>query len=137
MRSFRSKPIGWQNESHRHYLAAKGIKTGNKYYKGKIKAVANFLMDDGRAKTEDFEQDLKMSAVNDMREEVTQKLNRAEQQGQISFENSRRFMNEDFTTETKDFLDDKIRREIYQDNIRRRLGRHLTQFGSQLNIFGG
>jgi hypothetical protein len=31
MRSFRSKPIGWRNESYRHYLAAKGIST-NKYY---------------------------------------------------------------------------------------------------------
>lgn len=27
MRSFRSKPVGWRGESHRHYLAAKGIKT--------------------------------------------------------------------------------------------------------------
>lgn len=27
MRSFRSKPVGWRNESYRHYLAAKGIKT--------------------------------------------------------------------------------------------------------------
>jgi len=27
MRSFRSKPVGWQNESYRHYLAAKGVKT--------------------------------------------------------------------------------------------------------------
>ena len=30
MSSWRSKPIGWRGESHRHYLAAKGIKT--KYY---------------------------------------------------------------------------------------------------------
>lgn len=31
----RYKPVGWQNESHRHYLAAKGIKTkydSNKYF---------------------------------------------------------------------------------------------------------
>jgi len=27
MKSFRSKPVGWRGESHRHYLAAKGIKT--------------------------------------------------------------------------------------------------------------
>jgi len=27
MRSFRSKPVGWRGESHRHYLAAKGIST--------------------------------------------------------------------------------------------------------------
>lgn len=33
MRSFRSKPIGWRGESHRHYLAAKGIKT--KYFTDK------------------------------------------------------------------------------------------------------
>jgi hypothetical protein len=31
MRSFRSKPVGWQNESHRHYLAAKGVKTKHNY----------------------------------------------------------------------------------------------------------
>ena len=27
MRSFRAKPIGWRGDSHRHYLAAKGIKS--------------------------------------------------------------------------------------------------------------
>jgi hypothetical protein len=27
----RYKPVGWQNESHRHYLAAKGIKTKYNY----------------------------------------------------------------------------------------------------------
>lgn len=32
MRSFRAKPVGWRGESHRHYLAAKGIKS--KYYSG-------------------------------------------------------------------------------------------------------
>ena len=32
MKSFRSKPVGWRGESHRHYLAAKGVKTRNKYY---------------------------------------------------------------------------------------------------------
>jgi hypothetical protein len=30
MRSFRSKPVGWRQESYRHYLAAKGVKT--KYF---------------------------------------------------------------------------------------------------------
>lgn len=32
MKSFRSKPVGWTNESYRHYLAAKGIKTKTKYF---------------------------------------------------------------------------------------------------------
>lgn len=30
MRSFRSRPVGWRNESYRHYLAAKGMKS--KYF---------------------------------------------------------------------------------------------------------
>jgi len=30
MKSFRSKPVGWRGESHRHYLAAKGISTKSK-----------------------------------------------------------------------------------------------------------
>lgn len=32
MRSFRQKPVGWRNESYRHYLAAKGIKTKHEYF---------------------------------------------------------------------------------------------------------
>jgi len=33
MKGARYKPVGWKNESHRHYLAAKGIKTKpNRYY---------------------------------------------------------------------------------------------------------
>ena len=35
MKSFRSKPVGWKGESHRHYLAAKGIKS--KYFAKNIK----------------------------------------------------------------------------------------------------
>lgn len=34
MRSFRSKPVGWRNESYRHYLAAKGVRTKNDMIKG-------------------------------------------------------------------------------------------------------
>ena len=29
---FRQKPVGWRNDSYRHYLAAKGISTKNKYF---------------------------------------------------------------------------------------------------------
>ena len=36
MRSFRSKPVGWRYESHRHYLAAKGIKTRYNAQRGVI-----------------------------------------------------------------------------------------------------
>jgi hypothetical protein len=31
MRTFRSRPTGWRNESYRHYLAAKGVKTARYY----------------------------------------------------------------------------------------------------------
>ena len=36
MRSFRNKPVGWRNESHRHYLAAKGISTKLKMQNRKL-----------------------------------------------------------------------------------------------------
>jgi hypothetical protein len=32
MTSFRAKPIGWRGESHRHYLASKGVKTKQNYF---------------------------------------------------------------------------------------------------------
>lgn len=32
MKSFRDKPVGWIGESYRHYLASKGIRTGNHSY---------------------------------------------------------------------------------------------------------
>jgi len=34
MKGFRYKPVGWKGESHRHYLAAKGIKTKYFAYRG-------------------------------------------------------------------------------------------------------
>lgn len=33
VRSWRARPIGWRNESHRHYLAAKGISTKRYFLK--------------------------------------------------------------------------------------------------------
>lgn len=39
----RYKPVGWRNESYRHYLAAKGVKTANGY---RIKSVSSKVLKD-------------------------------------------------------------------------------------------
>lgn len=44
MRSFRQRPVGWRNESHRHYLAAKGVKT--RYFKARRRFEAAEYMDE-------------------------------------------------------------------------------------------
>lgn len=54
MKNFRAKPVGWQNESYRHYLAAKGVKTSKKktapqkYKKGTIKEFVKTRDEDGK-----------------------------------------------------------------------------------------
>lgn len=64
MRSFRSKPVGWRNESYRHYLAAKGIKTNymklkRKYSQGiygfEQVETGKFYADEAEAKRADDE----------------------------------------------------------------------------------
>jgi hypothetical protein len=54
MRSFRSKPVGWQHESHRHYLAAKGIST--KYYAKfrPLTGIVNVVSDLNQARKKDI-----------------------------------------------------------------------------------
>lgn len=132
MRSFRAKPVGWKGESHRHYLAAKGIKS--RYDAGKTKAVAKFLFGDGKPETENFDSSMKMVAVDNLRNEVVGRLNKAEEDGEITFENSRRFMNDDFTTETKDFLDNTVDKDTYVANVKRKLGGHLKTYGSHFSV---
>ena len=35
--SFRQKPLGWRHDSHRHYLAAKGISTKRYFVRNELK----------------------------------------------------------------------------------------------------
>jgi hypothetical protein len=44
VRSFRSRPVGWRNESYRHYLAAKGVRT-NRYFVSRRRIVQAKLRD--------------------------------------------------------------------------------------------
>jgi hypothetical protein len=137
MRSFRSKPIGWQHESHRHYLAAKGISTKKTYCADKFnyKAAADglrSLFHDGRPDTEDYGKAMKMQQVDNLRNEVVGKLNEAQESGEITTDNAQRFMNNDFTDETKDFLHrDTESYTQYHDDVMRKLDWHLSTYSTK------
>lgn len=119
------KRKGWHGQSYRHSLAAKGIPTGRSkiYYKGKVKKMAEFLADDGRAKTPDFSEELKLREAERVREEAFQILRTAEEKGDINFKQSQQFFERDFRDEVKDFLDDKRTAEQFRANINIKLKR--------------
>ena len=134
MRSFRSKPSGWQYESHRHYLAAKGISTKHTYradkfdYKRASDGLKS-LFSDGRPETEDYGKSMKMQQVDNLRNEVVAKLHKAQEDGDITPDNAQRFMNDDFTNETKDFLHrDTESYQEYRDDVNRKLEWHLSTY---------
>jgi len=53
MRSFRAKPVGWRGESHRHYLAAKGISSTYYSKKGKLMHKLDFKQVRGKSWVEE------------------------------------------------------------------------------------
>lgn len=44
VRSFRSKPVGWQRDSYRHYLAAKYGSSGHKYFMGAFSRLPQYQL---------------------------------------------------------------------------------------------
>jgi hypothetical protein len=130
----RYKPAGWRYESHRHYLAAKGISSKRYYamdYKGAAQKI-HWLFDDGRPKTEDFAQQMKMQQVETLKSEVMGKLQKAQETGEITTDNAQRFMNGDFTDETKDFLHrDTESYTQYRGDVMHKLDWHLSTYSAK------
>ena len=140
MRSFRSKPVGWRYESHKHALAAKGISSkyfaegGDKYDK-----VADFLhaaADDGRAKVPDFHEQHRQEMVNGVVQQYSNEFSNMESAGQLRAGATKSFLQDDLTNECKDFIDEKIDEQTFKSNLARRAAKHKQQYSSTLDVWG-
>jgi hypothetical protein len=133
------RPAGWRGESHRHYLAARGVRT-NRYYAIDAKRMAagiKSFFSDGRPDTEDYGKRMDAETIEQQRSEVVRKLQQAEDTGKITHDNAKRFMDDQFTSETKDFLNGTIDRRTYLENVKRKLDSHMGTNSKSLSLFGG
>lgn len=116
--SFRSKPVGWKGESHRHYLAAKGIKTKNKYFmfkdnKGLLNTTDTAV---------DFDKELRQRVVNEVSNEVITKLHKEEDENKMNSEWSERFLEFEFKNLANKYLSDKsYTRQEFKDDVSKQL----------------
>ena len=91
MKSLYNKPLGWRNESHRHYLAGKGIKT-NLYAASKTSKLLDAAIMKGWKAGEDID-DERVSTKNELNERFYQDGGRVTGAGRsedAEFESERR-----------------------------------------------
>ena len=141
MRSFRSKPVGWRYESHKHSLAAKGIRS--KYFADsapdKYDKVADFLhaaADDGRAKVPDFHEQHRQDMVNGVVKQYSDEFSQGESAGVFRAGVTKSFLQDDLTNECKDFIDEKIDEQTFKSNLARRAAKHKQQHSATLDVWG-
>jgi len=86
-KSFRAKPVGWKGESHRHYLAAKGISTNRKYnVKTGVGRFVESLYAQGDRRRSKFDAEGAMPSIQKLkmqREELKTPLTKTEQEKEI------------------------------------------------------
>lgn len=148
MASFRGKPTGWRNDSHRHYLAAKGISTKNRYFskapvvvqEDNVSRTADFIenaVSDGRADTEDLNERMKSDEVNRVHKFYVAEAHKAEDDDRIHSVNTDRFFAKGgpFDDESKDYFDNKIDRKTFNDNVKRRFDNHMHLHDKKLKVW--
>jgi len=127
MRSFRSKPVGWQGESHRHYLAAKGISTGQRQY-----YASHGLLDNLPAEME--VKMFKERRAAELRNRVQDELMAAEQRGEISSRTANDFIENVFAKELGFYMDGTYDYQRFEDEVMRQLHRDIQTHNKKLSL---
>lgn len=118
---------GWRNESWRHSLAAKGVKTKQQYMKGKLA----MLME---TKKTDEEEMFKVRQLDNVREESFRDLNEAVERGKMTADDAARFWKDDFEPEKDLFMNNGQPFEQFRENVARKRKSHIERFGKTLPI---
>jgi hypothetical protein len=90
---------------------------------------------DGRAETPDFSKMQREAQVQEEYARTAQELSNEEQEGKLQSGASERFLEGDFTNETKDFLDKKIDYGQYRNNLNRLMKKHKEQRSCTFDVF--
>lgn len=113
---------GWRGQSYRHSLAARGIKTNNVYMKGKLKATAKFLLDDGsnpgkNVERPDFATEDRLDFANNVRAEAKRDMDAAIERGDVTYAQCEEFWKSDFKRDFDDFLDKRVTAEQFKKQV--------------------
>jgi hypothetical protein len=151
---FRRQPIGWQGESYRHYLAAKGVKTRiakpsasaahTQYYAeregedaaAKTTKFLKWMAHDGRSDVDDLVKARRNAEQQQVYQEVLRKLDEKVNNDEVTYDASNDFIRQGgpFEDETKDFLDGKVDLPTYRQNVAKRLSVHIDQNRRTLQV---
>jgi hypothetical protein len=142
MRSYRSRPVGWRQDFHRHYLAAKYGSAGRTRYlsstndgPAKAAAMLKATFGDGRPETEDFSLRAKHRDIESKGADVKRRLDEAKKEGVVSAKRADEFYGGKFTDITKDYLDNTYDSEQYKAEVDKSLQSHLHEHATSVKPF--
>jgi hypothetical protein len=130
------RPKGWQRESYRHYLAAKGIST-RKYNAPDFKKGAEMMRSafSNRVDHTDNERVIRDEAISEARAEYKKRLRQLEEEGKIKPKDVDYFMQEEFDIEKERYLQKQYDRQQFKDALDRRYKFHVKKCGTTFNAF--
>jgi hypothetical protein len=111
---------GWQNESYRHSLAARGISTSRRSFL--------FKRDETKHITEAFKStserydhghEISRNVAQKVKSKLHHEMDRLESKGLITIEDNRRFMEDQYGTLEKQFMDRTVNANQFKDDVDR------------------
>lgn len=129
MRSFRAKPVGWQHDSYRHSLAAKGIPTRYNAFKE-----GRGLLDTTEVK--DLDKEMRERTVQEATVVAENRLKEEEDEHKMPSEWTERFMRDEFPGFANKYLiDQTYTRQQFLDDVKRRTESYAKQNSGELKVF--
>ncbi len=129
MRSFRAKPIGWQHESYRHSLAAKGVRTRyNAFKEGRGLLDTTEVIDLDKEMRERTVQEATVMAENRLKEE--------EDEHKMPSEWTERYMRDEFPGFASRYMtDQQYSRRQFLDEVKSDVERFAGRNSGELKVF--
>ena len=129
---------GWYGQSHRHYLAAKGIATKvprHKYY-----AMDNVELTDDKPFYQEHKfksegVNLRMHDLGKEQHRIMTELDAAVSRGELIPEKREEFIMGDFKTLKEDYINKRISKSQFDDELQRSLAYFLKVNNKKLKVF--
>jgi len=129
MRSFRAKPIGWQHDSYRHSLAAKGVRTRYNAFKE-----GTGLLDTTEVNGLDTE--MRERTVQEATVIAENRLKEEEDERKMPSEWTERYMRDEFPGFANRYLSDQVyTRQQFLDELKRDVDRYAGRNSGELKVF--
>jgi hypothetical protein len=133
----RYKPVGWRNDSHRHYLAAKGIKSkyeAHKYFSdGEMHDERPFYQEH-KLKSEGM--NLRMHDIGKKHDEIMQKMEEEVKKGNLDPHKREEFFTGDFKKAKEDYLNKTYNTSQFHDEVDRSFTYFMKINDKNLRVFG-